>query len=316
MLGLVSPLTSWTFDPIQLASLAVIGLLYFRRVRTLRERRTPVDAWRQWCFGAGLFLLFFVLASPVDALGEKQFLFVHMIQHIVIGDLAPLLMVAGLTGPILRPVLALPYIGRLRVLAHPLVALPLWAVNLYVWHLPYLYEAALHHDVVHALQHTLFFLCGALFWAAVLEPLPGPAWFGSGWKLLYIVVARVIGMVLANAMLWSSSIWYSTYDHAARWGITAQADQGAAGSVMMVVDSIVTIAAICWLFLKLAGESELKQRLIEDGYDPGAAARAVRYGRGEKLVGETAGFPHGPPSHQSRALPAGGSAGRSPAAPT
>ncbi len=283
MLAAVSPLTSWTFDPIQLTSLALIGFLYFRRVRTLAERGTPVAAWRQWSFGSGLALLFLVLASPVDALGEKQFLFMHMIQHIVIGDLSPLLMVAGLTGPILRPVLALPVIGRLRVLGHPLIALPLWAFNLYIWHLPFLYEAALHHDVVHALQHTLFFACGALFWAAVLEPLPGPSWFGTGAKLIYIVAARLIGMVLANVMLWSGSVFYSTYDHAARWGITPQADQGTAGSVMMIVDSVVTICAIAWLFLKLAGESELKQRLIEEGHDPALASRAVRYGRGEKL---------------------------------
>ena len=280
----VSPLTSWTFDPIQLTGLALLGFLYYRRVATLAARGVPVDAWRRWSYGAGLGLLFFVLASPVDALGEKQFLFMHMIQHIVIGDLAPLLMVAGLTGPILRPLLALPYVGRLRVLGHPLIALPLWAFNLYIWHLPALYEAALHHDAIHALEHTLFFACGALFWAAVLEPLPGPAWFGSGAKLLYIVVARVVGMVLANVMLWSSGVFYSTYDHAARWGITPQSDQGIAGSVMMIVDSIVTISAIAWLFLKLAGESELRQRLIEEGHDPAIATRAVRYGRGEELA--------------------------------
>ena len=71
--------------------------------------------------------------------------------------------------------LAIPCLERLRVLGHPLVALPLWAVNLYIWHLPVRStRRALHHDAVHALQHTLFFACGALFWAAVLEPLPGP----------------------------------------------------------------------------------------------------------------------------------------------
>jgi cytochrome c oxidase assembly factor CtaG len=280
----VSPLTSWTFDPLQLTSLALIGLLYHRRVRTLEERGTRVEPWRLWCFWSGLASLFFVLASPVDALGEKQFLFVHMIQHIVIGDLAPLLMVAGVTGPILRPVLALPVIGKLRALGHPLIAFPVWAIDLYLWHLPYLYEAALHHDVVHALQHTMFFAAGALFWAAVLEPLPGPSWFGSGAKLLYIVVARVVGMVLANILLWSSTVFYSTYDHAARWGITPQSDQGIAGSVMMIVDSVVTISAIAWLFLRLAGESELRQRLIEEGHDPALASRAVRYGRGEELA--------------------------------
>src|SRR5207302_11227298 len=75
VVALVSPLTSWTFDPIQLTSLALIGFLYHRRVRTLDERGTPVESWRLWSFWSGLALLFVVLASPVDALGEKQFLF-------------------------------------------------------------------------------------------------------------------------------------------------------------------------------------------------------------------------------------------------
>ena len=282
--ALPSPLTSWTFDSIQLTGLAVVAFLYFRRARTLAERGQPVETWRRVCFGSGLFALFFVLASPVDALGEEQFLFVHMIQHVVIGDLAPLLLVAGLTGPILRPVLAIKWVEPLRVLGHPLVALPLWAVNLWIWHLPVLYEAALHHDAIHAMQHLTFLAFGAFFWAAVLEPLPGPAWFGSGSKLLYIVVARLIAMVLGNVLLWSDSVFYSTYDHAARWGISPQSDQGIAGSIMMIVDSLVTISAIAWLFLRLASESELKQKLIEAGHDPGAAARAVRYGRGEELA--------------------------------
>ncbi len=280
-----SPLTSWTFDPLQLAGLALLAFLYFRRVRTLALRGTPVERWRVWCYGGGLALLLVALVSPIDALGEEQFLFVHMTQHVIIGDLAPLLLVAGLNGPILRPLLAHRTIQHLRVLAHPLVALPLWAVNLCVWHAPVLYEAALHHDSIHALQHVLFFSCGALFWAAVLEPLPGPAWFGTGAKLVYIVIARLVSMVLGNVLLWSGNVWYSTYDHAARWGITPQSDQGIAGSIMMIVDSIVTIAAIAWLFLRLAEESELRQQLIEEGHDPSAAARAVRYGRGRQLAG-------------------------------
>jgi cytochrome c oxidase assembly factor CtaG len=282
--ALPSPLTSWTFDPIQLTGLALLAFFYFRRVRTLEARGVVVPSWRRWCFGMGVASLFLVLASPIDAFGEEQFLFVHMLQHIVVGDLAPLLIVAGLTGPILRPLLAIRWVAKLRVLGHPLVAFPLWAINLYIWHLPVLYEGALHHDAVHALQHICFFTFGAFFWAAVLEPLPGPAWFGTGPKLLYIVAARLVGMVLANVLLWSSSVFYSTYDHAARWGISPSSDQGIAGSLMMIVDSVVTIAAIAWLFLRLAQESELKQRLIEAGHDPGVAARAVRYGRGEELA--------------------------------
>jgi len=210
-----------------------------------------------------------------------------MAQHILVGDLAPLLIVAGLSGPVLRPLLAVRAFERLRVLAHPLVAWPLWAVNLYVWHLPALYEGALASAPLHALEHVLFFSAGALFWAPVLEPLPGPAWFGTGAKLIYIVAGRLAGMVLANVFIWAGSPFYEAYVHPTeRWGISAAADQGIAGSLMMVVDSLITMAAIAWLFLRLAGESELRQELIERGVDPVVAARAVRYGRGrEELAG-------------------------------
>src|SRR5205807_2880909 len=139
----------------------------------LKLRGTPVPRWRLWSFGTGLFLIFVALASPIDALGEQQFLFMHMIQHVLIGDLAPLACVAGLTGPLLRPVLQFDWVNRLRVLTHPFVALPIWAVDLSVWHLPFLYQAALHHDSVHALEHGLFFTCAGPMWAPVVEVLPG-----------------------------------------------------------------------------------------------------------------------------------------------
>ena len=142
-----------------------------------------------------------------------------MLQHVILGDLAPLALVAGLSGPIQRPVLALRPVNALRFLAHPLVALPLWTVDLYVWHLPFLYQAALHHDSIHALEHGLFFGCGALMWAPVLEVLPGPAWFGTGAKMGYIVVVRLIETVLGNIFIWSGTVFYSFYDRpTGRWG--------------------------------------------------------------------------------------------------
>ena len=276
----LSLLTSWTFDPLAVVAIGLGAFLYYRRARTLARRGSPVAAWRRWSFGVGLVLVAIALFSPLDAWGERQFFFVHMAQHVLLGELAPLAIVAGLTGPLLRPVLAYRWIHRLRVLAHPLVAWPLWAVNLYLWHLPFLYEAALGNEAVHALEHVAFFTAGALFWAPVLEPLPAPRWFGTGTKLLYIVAARFTSMVLANVLAWADEPVYDAYVHnVARFGISPGADQGIAGSVMMIVDSVVTIAAIAWLFLKLAGESERRQELIEDGADPEAATRAVRYGR-------------------------------------
>ena len=281
-----SPLTSWTWDPAQLLLIAAAAFLYYRRAHTLAVRGTPVPAWRRLVFALGLLLAFLAVASPIHELGEKEFFFVHMLQHILLGDLAPLCMVAGLTGPILRPVLAIPLFQRLRFLAHPLVAFPIWAVNLLLWHLPFAYQGALHHGAVHAVQHILFFTCGCLMWAPVVEVLPGPEWFGTGMKLGYIVAVRIVETILGNVFVWSGGVFYHYYEHPAeRWGISAHADQGIAGGLMMIEGSIVTICALAWLFLRLGSESELHQQLLEEGVDPRAAGRAVRYGRGRELSG-------------------------------
>jgi cytochrome c oxidase assembly factor CtaG len=209
-----------------------------------------------------------------------------MLQHVLLGDLAPLAIVAGLTGPMLRPVLAIPVVDRLRVLAHPLVALPLWATSLYVWHIPVLYEAAIHHGAVHALEHICFFTFGALMWAPVLEVLPAPEWFGTGAKLGYVAAVRVLETILGNVFLWTSRPFYGAYVHAEDvWGISPARDQNLAGVVMMTEGGIVTIVALAWLFLRLAEEGELRQQLLESGLDPRTVRRAVRYGRGKQLPG-------------------------------
>jgi cytochrome c oxidase assembly factor CtaG len=286
---IASAATTWNLEPLQIVPTFVVAVLYLRRTRTLARRGMPVPVGRQILFWLGIALVIIALNSPIDELGEKDFFFVHMSQHVILGDLAPLCFVAGLTGPVLRPVLAYKPVERLRFLTHPLVALPVWAVNLYLWHLPVLYQAALHHNSIHALEHFLFFTCGALMWSPVLETLPAPAWFGTGWKLGYIVAVRFIETVLANVFIWSSRPFYSWYVHPHPiWGITAVHDQNLAGVVMMAEGGFVTLGALAWLFLRLAEEGELKQELIEAGYDPVQVARAVRYGRAKTFGDVTA----------------------------
>jgi putative membrane protein len=274
---------TWSLQPLQVIPTVVAALLYWRRTRTLARSGRPVPRWRQWLFWTGIALVIVALNSPVDAIGENNFFFMHMTQHVILGDLAPLCFVCGLTGPVLRPVLKYKTVERLRVLTHPFVALPVWAINLYVWHVPYLYDAALHHDSVHALEHFMFFTCGCIMWEPVVETLPGPAWFGTGWKVGYIFAVRLVETVLGNVFIWSSSQFYSPYRHAPIWGVSPVHDLNLGGIVMMTEGSIVTLAALAWLFLKLAAEGEQRQLLIEAGHDPRVVNRAVRYGRAKDL---------------------------------
>lgn len=277
------PALTWSFEPLQTVPTVLIALLYWSRARRLAREGRPVDGWRQFAFWVGIGLVVVALNSPVDRLGENNFFFLHMTQHVILGDLAPLCFVAGMTGQLLRPVLALRVVERLRVLAHPLIALPLWAVDLYVWHVPFLYDAALHHDSVHALEHFGFFTCGCLMWEPVVETLPGPAWFGTGFKLGYIAIVRLLETILGNIFIWSSSAFYTVYRHPPQWGITPVHDLNLGGIVMMAEGSIVTLAALVWLFLRLAAEGETRQRLLEQGLDPRQVHRAVRYGRAKDL---------------------------------
>lgn len=264
----------------QSAAVLLAAVAYALAVMRLRRRGLPVSWWRVASFAAAVVVLLVALLSPLDRIGEERLFSVHMAQHLLIGDVAPLLVVLGLDGPLLRPLLALRPVRRLRVLAHPLAAFPLWAVNLCVWHLTPLYDAALDHDAVHALQHTLFFACGLLVWAALIEPLPGPAWFTAGRKLLYVAGMWLVSLALAQVFLWSGHAYYARYVTAPRtWGLSPLADQRAGGGVMLVEGSLVMVGVAVWLLLRLFRESESRQRLLDAGLSPDAAGRAARYGR-------------------------------------
>jgi putative membrane protein len=280
-----SVLTSWTLEPLQLAPIALIAIAYAVRARTLARRHQPVPAWRIALFTLGIALLVLAVASPIATIGEEELFSFHMVQHLLIGDLAPLCLLAGLTGPLLRPVLALPGVMRVRVLANPFVALPIWTTNLVVWHLPFFYEAAVRHSGVHAVEHVAFFSAGIVLWLPVLETLPAPEWFGTGAKLVYVVGVRLVATVVGNVFIWGGTAFYDVYDTGDDYlGLSPGADQSLAGSLMMLEGSIVTIVALAWLFLRMAQEGDVRQELIESGVDERTARRAVRYRRWEELT--------------------------------
>jgi len=248
-----------------------------------------VAHWRQGCFLVGLLVLVAADVPPLSTLSDELFA-AHMVEHLLIGDVGALLLVLGLTGPVMAPVLRLPGLAWLRGLAHPAVALPLWALDLYAWHLPVLYEGALRSELVHGLEHACFLFFSVNLWMALLGPLPKPAWFGNLGRLGFVVVARMTGAVLANVFLWSGTAFYDVYAPGVReHGTSLLSDQSLAGSVMMVEQSVLTIGLFCWLFLRAARQAEERDALVELAaargleLDPARATRAVAAGRGEEL---------------------------------
>ena len=272
------------------ASLSVAGVAYAIRAVRLAESGRPLPSWRLASFAAGIVVLAIAIASPLEQLAE-ELITGHMVQHLLIIDLAALLIVLGLTGPMLQPLLAIRWLRWLRVLAHPVVSFLLWAGILYVWHVPALYQAATFDSpLLHGLEHATFFFAGLGIWLSLIGPLPKPAWFGNGAKVVYAIAVRLVGTVLANVLMWSGTPLYPDYEPAelAR-GIEPLSDQGTAGIVMMLESTVLTLATLTWIFFRWARQDIERQELLDyasaSGFelDPERAGRAVAAGRGERL---------------------------------
>jgi cytochrome c oxidase assembly factor CtaG len=280
---------SGTYEPLQLLPLIAAAVAYWLRSRSLARRGLAPPVWRAACFAGGLGLILVALASPAAHLGEELVL-AHMTQHLVIGDLAALLVVLGLTGPLIAPLFRVRFVDRLRLIAHPAVSLPLWAINLYFWHVPALYQGALEAPYLHALQHGLFVGLGVAMWMPLVGPLPKPAWFGSVARFLYVVAIRLTGAILGNVLMWSGKVLYPDYAAGEGfWEISPLADQGTAGAIMMAETGLVTLGLLAWLFIRAAREGEERQRLLDladsrgVALDEARAARAVEAGAGGRL---------------------------------
>jgi len=290
------------FAFVELAPMLIAAALYAKRVSTLADRGRPVPLWRQVCFAIGLLLIVVVLVTPISDVAD-ELVIAHMIEHLLIGDIASLFIVLGLTGPLLQPVLATKPFDKLRILAHPLVALPLWAINFYLWHIPALYDSAWGGAPVHALEHATFIFFGCLMWMPIFGPLPKPAWFTAGWKVVYVIVVRFSGFILGNVLMWSNTVLYDVYAKGeASWHITPLADQSVAGVVMMVEGTVGGLALIAYFFFQAAREGIEKQRLIDLAWergvelDPARAQRAVAAGQSARLERQLFGSGGGEPS--------------------
>lgn len=280
---------------LELIPLVLAAGLYAKRSATLAAKGRPLPLWRQVCFAAGLLTIFAAIASPIDYIAE-ELVIAHMVEHLLIGDIASLLLVLGLTGPLLQPILAIKLFDRLKVLAHPLVAFPLWAVNLFFWHIPVMYDAAYGGAFLHAVEHTSFIFFGCLMWMPAFGPLPQPAWFTAAWKVVYVIAVRFTGAILGNVLMWSGTVLYDRYTVGElEWGLTPLADQSTAGVIMMIEGTFLALGLLAWAFFEAAREGIEKQKLLDlardrgVALDPERAQRAVAAGHGARLERELIG---------------------------
>jgi putative membrane protein len=272
------PHLSWTLEPAILVALAAYCWLWIRRYRAVRRTSGARGAGARHlaAFVGSVVALVVALVSPLDSLGEKYLFSAHMVQHLLLGDIAPLLMLLALSRTIMRPLTRrLQAIERgLGPLAHPVTALTVWLGLVYLWHIPALYDGALHRDALHALQHVSFFAAGLLVWWPLIQPVPMRRRLTGMWTLGYVSAAKFGLAALGLYLTWTHTVAYTYYEHVPRiWGLTPITDQNIGGAIMMVEQSILLVSVFAIVFGRMLVQSE-QDELRRERLEQRAAVRA------------------------------------------
>jgi putative membrane protein len=262
-------LSYWPFEPAVLVGVALVAMLYVVGGIGRRKHR---DSWRAMAFWLGLLSILLALQSPIEMLARQLF-WMHMVQHLLLTVVAaPLLALAapwtrlwralplGLRRAIARPVFLHPGLGWVRWTYHqaarPGVIWTLAAANLWMWHLPPIYDLTLRNHTVHHLEHALFLGLGLAFWAHVFDQHPFRAPLGTLARASYVFFAMVQSWGLAAVLSFATGPFYAYALLPSRpGGISALTDQQLGGGMMWVPGAITySIVFIALLFQWLADE--------------------------------------------------------------
>jgi len=265
-------LTSWVLDPRLIVLFITIAFVYVRGwLRGRRVFRGPDDSRRLAAFLAGMAALFVATESPLDTL-DSLFLSAHMTQHVLLMMIAPPLLLLGRpTVPLLRglpksflreglgPFLTWPALKRvLNWLLKPSVTWVVFAFNTILWHVPKLYELALHSPWWHGVQHASFFWTGILFWWPVVQPGPRkPTW--PRWTMIpYLLFANLVNSALSFFFVFSGRLLYPTYEAIRASSLSAQDDQAIAGLIMWVPGSLLYLVPAFVIAMRLFNDPHIQ----------------------------------------------------------
>jgi cytochrome c oxidase assembly factor CtaG len=270
----------WVLPPVETALIVLLAAeLYVRVSSSPAEGRRRRGRYAASAVG----VLLLGVSSPVAVLAQAGLLGAHMAQHILLGAVAPLLVLLSLPRAVPGP-----RTGLARLVPGPFWCLGIWVAAGVVWLAP-----AVHHETVTQqwtwiLQQVAFFTLGLLLWIPIAERVrSAPAWFGTGLKCGYMVAVWFVGLITANVMWFSGTAFYEEHSAAAgAFGISALQDQANAGTVMIVAHCFISFGAIQYLFFRQARESAVEQGLLQAGVDGDTVRAAIRAGRGDALARE------------------------------
>jgi putative membrane protein len=263
----VAPKIAWSFEPTVLIGVAALAILYalaWRRARATGAPHRP-GFGRLALFACGLLAVLAALVSPIDGLGD-QLLVMHMLQHVLLLDFVPILLILGLNKVLLRPITRRLHSIEKRAgyLAHPAFAVLAYAGFMWAWHIPAMYDAALNSSTVHAFEHICFAGAGTLYWWHVLSPIRNRMRLGGLGPIAYMVSTKLLVGMLGIVLAFAPSSFYPFYQHHPHyWGLSPSEDQSMAGLLMALEQSIVMGIALVVLFVQMLNESEREAQRAE-----------------------------------------------------
>jgi putative membrane protein len=258
--------TSFSLAPGPIVICVALVVVYVRRWRHVRATSGPRGAGveRLLAWLGGVLFLAIALISPIDTLADQVFA-MHMVQHVLLLDIVPILLIVGLTKVLMRPVArkVLDLERALGPFAHPAFAVLLYVGMMWAWHVPALYDAALEHSAVHVLEHVCFMTAGLLYWWHLLGPVRGRHMTGFA-PVGYMLSTKLVIGLLGISLTFAPDALYSFYENGPHvWGLQPQDDQALAGAIMAIEQSIVMGIALAYLFVRALAESEREEERAE-----------------------------------------------------
>jgi cytochrome c oxidase assembly factor CtaG len=206
-------------------------------------RNVPAPRWRIACWVAAMVLVLAVTITPIETISLNYLLSVHLIQNVVLAEWAPLLAVLAIPPALARRAPHVPAVP----------ALLLWVVNYGVWHLPWIYDAALRHphSLLH-LEHALYVLTGVVLWWPVVH-----SELGSGAKAAYVFAAFLLASPIGLLMALVPDPIYDFYaESPGLWGLSTLLDQQIAGVAMAAAEAVVFFAVFAFFFTRFFSEQD------------------------------------------------------------
>jgi putative membrane protein len=265
VIGVVVPLSrlasDWEPAPAVLVAAALAFTLFSQAFIRLRRRgRKDHAGWgRAVLFLGGVALATLAVISPLDRAGEEYLLSAHMLQHLLLADVAPALLVLAVRGPLCYFLLPRPVLRRLAraqalrallaFLLVPGVSFAAWVLAFGAWHVPAAYDAALRHPLVHELEHASFVLVGLLVWMQLVDPARHGR-LRVGQRAAYALALFAAGQVLAEVLIFSGPLYPEYAAQPDRLlGLSPAADQREAG-ILMMAEQIVTLGSCTVILLR------------------------------------------------------------------